>query len=139
MDWLALKSARVELPIPRLEYPFPVQRFPRPSPLPVMPTEAEMEKAEKRLELTQERDRSTVRPRNERQDKQNIKRTIHKLETAIHSERLNERDMYDAIINLHLLNKALEGIEKNQRVHSASEAFEHALLIRRIVARYLNV
>jgi hypothetical protein len=135
-------KARHTLPIPEVDPHYHVH-FPRPSPVPVLPTEAELERAEKRLEQTEERDRSTRRPGllNTRQDKQNVKRTIHKLETAIESGKLKERDMYDAIMNLHLLQQSLKKME-HPGMHTASsdpaEAFEHALRIRRIVSRYLR-
>jgi len=57
------------------------------------------------------------------------------LETSIDKEDLSERDMYDAIVNLHLLSKALEGIEA-KRVHTASQALSHARLVHRIVNRW---
>jgi hypothetical protein len=131
------KTARVTLPIPKMDHPVDVH-FPRPSPLPVLPTEAELERAERRLEQTQDRERSTSRPpgRGSFREKQNLRRTIHKLETAIESGSLKERDMYDAITNLHLLNHALK--QMDGRSHTASQAFEHALLIQRIVERFLK-
>jgi hypothetical protein len=136
----AERTGRNTLPIPKMDLPYLVH-VPRHSPLPAIPTEAELAKAEKRLEQTEDRDRSTRRPGglNTRQDRQNIKRTISKLEAAIESGRLGERDMYDAIVNLHLLQTTIKKMEHS--VHAASnpaEAFDHALRIRRIVSRYLR-
>ena len=120
------------LPIPRLDRPRNV-RVPRPSPLPVV-TEDDLEKAEKRLELTELRDLKTMRPgQRGKQDRQNAKRLIRKLETSIESGQLNERDMYDAIVNLHLLKRTLA----EQESRHAAAAFEHALLAQRVVTRFV--
>jgi hypothetical protein len=129
MDDVALHS----LPIPRLDRPRDI-RFPGPSPIPVV-TEADLEKAEKRMELTELRDLKTMRPgQRGKQDRQNAKRLIHKLEMSIQSGQLNERDMYDAIVNLHLLKRTLA----EQESRHAAAAFEHALIAQRVVARFMS-
>ena len=69
-----------------------------------------------------------------RQDTQNVKRTIRKLETDIESGKLDERELYDAIMNLHLLKYRLEGQKSAAR--SPVKAFEHALLVHRLVNRF---
>ena len=99
--------------------------LPRPSHLPKMPSEADLERAERQLELTENRSRSTMRPKTLRQDRQNIKRTIARLQAVIDSGQLEERDLYDAIVNLHLLSKVLS----DSVTHSASMA-------QRVVVRY---
>lgn len=127
-------EARVTLPIPRMRHQPPVH-FPGPSPLPVLPTEADLAKAEKRLEQTQDRYRSTMRP-GLKNDTQGIKRTMRRLEQSIASGRLGERDLYDAIVNFHLLKKVLEG--KKNAAFGPVRAFENVLLVHRIVTRYLG-
>lgn len=69
-----------------------------------------------------------------RQDTQNVKRTIRKLETDIESGKLDERELYDAIMNLHLLKYRLEGQKSAARF--PVKAFEHALLVHRLVNRF---
>ena len=107
--------------------------------MPVLPTEADLAKAEKRLEQTELRDQQTMRPGlRSRQDRQNVKRTIRRVEESIESGKLGERDLYDAIVNLHLLKHTLKGLEGGHR-NAAVLAFENALLVQRIVARYLRL
>ena len=95
-------------------------------------------RAERRLELTELRDQQTMRPglRGQR-DSQSTKRIIRRLEDSIKSGKLGERDLYDAIMNLHLLRHTLKGAEGHK--NAAVRAFEGALLVRRIVARYLRL
>lgn len=138
MDVLAL-----DLPIPQLEHPFTV-RIPRPSPLPAVPSEEDLQKVELQLERAIDRHRRTDRPGlkhrrdGDRPDLHTLKRTINRLQSDIDSGRLNERATYDAIINLHLLNKALADFEGQKQATGAVWAFEHALLLERLVGRYLK-
>ena len=131
MDLLAL-----DLPIPQLEHPFTV-RIPRPSPLPAVPSEEALQEAEEQLERAIDRHRRTRRPGlKHRQDedgpdRHTLMRTIQRLRSDIDSGRLNERDTYDAIVNLHLLNKALADLEGQK--HAA-----HVVLVNRIVDLYLR-
>jgi hypothetical protein len=99
-----IRVARLILPTSRPDAP--ITHFPKPTPLPEMPTEAELDKAERRLRQTERNEHSTVRPGLKNQDRsQNVKRLLHKMELDIASGRLNERDLYDTIVNYHLLKR----------------------------------
>ena len=122
-------SARAILPVPRMDR-LPHVRVPKPSPLPILPTEAELARAEKRLDQTERREQQTMPPpgrRRKRQDLQGIKREIRKLERAIANDQMSERNMYNAVMNLHLLKR---GLAKQRTLHAA--------MCRRVVARFLN-
>lgn len=89
--------------------------LPRPGRMPAPVLEEDLEKVQKRMEQTEKRDRGTARPlpmHELKHSKQRIRKLINRLEREIDAGKLEEWDMYNAIVNLSQAKETLLQLEQ---------------------------